>query len=253
VSKESIAVVTSSDGTGQTSIGHKPGDNWVFDESVTAVFEDMLARSVPQLDVMRDLVFQAGCRFIQPGTEIVDLGCSKGDALGSFIDRFKSTNHFTGLEVSPPMLTACRARFDKFIEAGIVDIRDTDLRTTYPASYASLTLCILTLQFVPIEHRQRLLAKAFARTVPGGAFILVEKVMGGDEQMDSLLVDLYYAQKRSMGYSQEDIDRKRLALEGVLVPVTAAWNEDLLRAAGFKRIECFWRFLNFCGWIATAA
>lgn len=27
-------------------------------------------------------------------------------------------------------------------------------------------------------------------------------------------------------------------------------NEDLLRMTGFKKIDCFWRCLNFAGWIA---
>ncbi|MGH3921557.1 MAG: hypothetical protein ACRDS1_01640 [Pseudonocardiaceae bacterium] len=42
-------------------------------------------------------------------------------------------------------------------------------------------------------------------------------------------------------YTQEEIDRKRLSLEGVLVPVTAKWNVEMLRAAGFQQVDCFWR------------
>jgi len=52
-------------------------------------------------------------------------------------------------------------------------------------------------------------------------------------------------------YTTEQIERKRLALEGVLVPVTARWNEDLLRDAGFRQVECFWRWLNFAGWVGV--
>jgi tRNA (cmo5U34)-methyltransferase len=33
--------------------------------------------------------------------------------------------------------------------------------------------------------------------------------------------------------------------------VTAKWNEDLLRDAGFRTVECFWRHLNFAGWVAV--
>lgn len=43
---------------------------------------------------------------------------------------------------------------------------------------------------------------------------------------------------------------KRKSLEGVLVPITAKWNEELLESAGFSQIDCFWRCLNFAGWIA---
>src|SRR5262249_48396189 len=69
--------------------------------------------------------------------------------------------------------------------------------------------------------------------------------------IDGLMVDLYYRLKRENGYTREEIDRKRFALEGVLVPVTARWNEELLRGAGFRQVDYFWRWMNFAGWIAV--
>lgn len=51
--------------------------------------------------------------------------------------------------------------------------------------------------------------------------------------------------------TEEQINAKRKSLEGVLVPITAKWNEDLLKNAGFKSIDCFYRYLNFSGWIAV--
>jgi tRNA (cmo5U34)-methyltransferase len=55
-----------------------PNGRWEFDTDVTDVFDDMLERSIPQYDVMRDVVFQAASKFQQKGTDIVDLGCSRG-------------------------------------------------------------------------------------------------------------------------------------------------------------------------------
>jgi tRNA (cmo5U34)-methyltransferase len=28
------------------------------------------------------------------------------------------------------------------------------------------------------------------------------------------------------------------------------WNEDLLHQEGFASVDCFWRHLNFAGWVA---
>lgn len=39
--------------------------------------------------------------------------------------------------------------------------------------------------------------------------------------------------------------------EGVQVPVTASWNVDLLRSAGFRQIECYWRWCNFAAWVGV--
>lgn len=224
---------------------------WRFDEEVTRVFDDMLARSIPQYDVMRKAVFDVACRFVQPQTDVVDLGCSRGEAIAPLVDRFGAANRFVGVEVSPPMLEALRERFRHYIHAGVVSIQETNLREDYPAVRASVTLSVLTLQFIPIEYRQRVVRRVFKSTVPGGAFILVEKVLGNTADIDEMMVSLYYQMKRNNGYSQEQIERKRLSLEGVLVPVTARWNEELLRMAGFTQIDCFWRWMNFAGWVAV--
>jgi tRNA (cmo5U34)-methyltransferase len=52
------------------------------------------------------------------------------------------------------------------------------------------------------------------------------------------------------GLTREEIERKRLSLEGVLVPVTARWNEELLKTVGFRQVDCCWHWMNFSGWIA---
>jgi len=32
--------------------------------------------------------------------------------------------------------------------------------------------------------------------------------------------------------------------------VTARWNVELLRAAGFSDVDCVWRWHNFAAWLA---
>ena len=56
--------------------------------------------------------------------------------------------------------------------------------------------------------------------------------------------------KKQNGYTEEQIERKRLSLEGVLVPVTSDWNIDLLKQAGFRQVDIFWKWMNFVGYIA---
>ena len=74
---------------------------------------------------------------------------------------------------------------------------------------------------------------------PGGAFIFVEKILC--DTMDDLMVELYYQMKRENGYTDEQIVSKRRSLENVLSPLKPAWNEDMLRTAGFSKIDMFWR------------
>ncbi len=227
-----------------------PAGRWAFDEAVTDAFDDMLRRSIPQHDDMRRVVFDLGSAYVKANTAIVDLGCSRGEALAPFVERFGAGNRHVGVEISEPMLIAARARFAGYMPSGVVAIRRLDLRTAYPPELASLTICILTLQFVPIEYRQALLRRVWKHTIPGGVLILVEKILGATADLDALFVERYLDLKSEHGYSPLEIERKRLSLEGVLVPVTARWNEDLLHNAGFAHVDCFWRWLNFAGWLA---
>lgn len=235
-----------------TSVGHKPAtDKWEFDASVTACFDDMLRRSIPQYDVMRQTVFDLASRYAQPKTAIIDLGCSRGEALAPLIDKFGVYNRHIGVETSPPMLEACRARFKGLIDVGVVEVLDMDLRQKFPPATASVVLSVLTLQFIPINYRQHIVQKAYDHLTPGGCLLLVEKLLGSDATIDKVLTASYANLKAANGYSPDDIDRKALSLEGVLVPVTAAWNEELLKQAGFRHIDCFWRWMNFAGWLAV--
>ena len=228
-----------------------PEGKWAFDAEVTQAFDNMLSRSIPQYEAMRRACFDMACRYVLPGTGIVDLGCSRGEALRPLVECYGAANRYVGVEVSPPMLEAARARFAEEIAEGVVRIEEQDLRREYPAVEASVTLSVLTLQFTPIEYRQRIVSEVWRHTLPGGAFVLVEKVLGASAEIDRALVETYYSLKREQGYSTEEIERKRLSLEGVLVPVTARWNEELLRGAGFREVDCFWRWMNFAGWVAV--
>jgi tRNA (cmo5U34)-methyltransferase len=227
-----------------------PDSPWTFDDSVARVFDNMLERSIPQYEVMRETVAEIACLYAaeQPAPVIVDLGCSRGESLAPLLRRLGPDARFVGVEAAAAMLDEARRLFAGEQRVSIVDV---DLRHEYPDAQASVTISVLTLQFVPIEHRQRLLKSIFDHTLPGGALILVEKVLGATASLDALMVDAHLGMKRRHGYSEEAIDRKRLSLEGVLVPVTASWNAELLRAAGFAEIDCFWRWMNFAGWIAV--
>jgi len=178
------------------------------------------------------------------------MGASRGEAIAALIDKYAMKNRFHLIEISPPMLETLKERFKHFIAINSVAVLDCDLRRDFPPVDASVIQSILTLQFTPIEYRQQILRRVYNSLLPGGIFIIVEKVLGETAEIDEIMVNLYYKMKATNGYNQEQIERKRLSLEGVLVPVTASWNIELLRAAGFRQIDCFWRWMNFAGWMA---
>lgn len=230
-------------------IPHEDG-RWKFDDSVAENFDAMLQSSIPMYQEMRRLCHELGRHFVAPNSTIVDLGASRGEALRPFIEDNEAYKYIA-VEVSKPMREAMRELYGNNPKVWIdnSDLRDMDWDELGECNI-SLILSILTIQFTPIEYRLHILQNIYDAMLPGGAFLFVEKVMGGSATLDKIMVEEYYGMKSRNGYSYEDIKRKRAALEGVLVPMTAAWNEDMLRTVGFKQVDCFYRNLNFAGWIA---
>jgi tRNA (cmo5U34)-methyltransferase len=233
-----------------TNIHEDMGPRWQFTQSVADVFDEMLERSIPQYDVMRSLVTDIAIEFRQQGTDILDIGTSRGEAIKPLVDLYGSSNTYVGVESAPAMAEVFRDRYAHLIDSGIVRFFELDLREELPPCRASVVMSVLTLMFVPINYRQRIIADIFQTLVPGGAFVLVEKVLG-EGRLNDIMIDKYHSLKQQNGYSREEIDRKALALEGVQVPLTASWNEQMLRSAGFTAVDCFWRCWNFAGWVAV--
>lgn len=221
-----------------------PEGKWEFDDKVTECFDDMLERSIPNYETMRKLVTEIGTNFVKLNTAIIDIGCSNGNAIAPFVQKYGLDNEFYMLDTSKPMLEKCRERF------GTTNILEWDITKGLPKCNASLVLSILTLQFTPIEYRHGIIKSIYDTLDEGGALILVEKVLGNTSAIDELYVKKYYEMKSDHLYTQEQIQKKRKSLEGVLVPITAKWNEELLYSTGFKQVDCFWRSLNFAGWVA---
>lgn len=222
-----------------------PKGKWEFDDEVARCFDNMLERSIPGYENMRSLVFAIGRHFAEKGKAIIDIGCSNGNAVLPFVKTF--SNDFVLCDVSESFLNLCKIGFKDYPN---VKILNHDLRNGLPEGKYSLALSILTVQFTPIEYRHMIIQSVYDHLESGGAFIYVEKLLGSTYDIDTILVDEYYDLKKEHQYTQEQIQSKRKSLEGVLVPVTENWNIELLERAGFKKIECFWRYLNFAGWVA---
>lgn len=234
-----------------------PKEKWEFDDAVANCFENMLGRSIPQYDVMRNSVADLAYSIInrdgakKESFTICDLGCSDDLMIQKFLDRFDRAGRYVGIDVSDPMLQKAKYRFLDDIIDRKIKIDYCDLRTDFPEGFFDVVSAVLSVQFTPIEYRQHIIQNVYDHLAgKDGCFIMVEKVLGATDTLNRLFVENYYRMKSDNGYSQEQIERKRLSLEGVLVPVTNDWNVALLKQAGFRQVDVFWRWMNFVGYIA---
>ena len=229
----------------------KPDDKWEFNSGVANCFEDMLQRSIPQYDIMRNSVIYLSAHFLDKTNFcLLDLGCSDGLGTQDFITKYGAHGKYTLVDCSEPMLDKARERYSGWVQTRVVDIMNMDLRKEFPKGVYDIILVELTLMFTPINYRQRIIQNIYDHLKSGGVVFIVEKVLGESALINDLLVEEYHDLKRNNGYSDEQIERKTLALEGVQVPVTNSWNMEMLKQAGFRQIDVFWRWANFVGYIA---
>lgn len=227
------------------------GEKWSFSEDVTKVFDEMLARSIPSYTEMRLAVHRIGGLLLKNDwSQVLDLGASRGEAVDWFIQN-RPAHHYHLVEVSEPMADVLDTRYRDIDTVNVHRINLTQAADFFAhrRNRVSVALSVLTLMFVPIEYRQAVLKQVYDSLEPGGALILVEKMLGATPELNDLLNRAYYEMKAANGYTPEEIDRKRLSLEGVLVPLTEAWNMDMLQRVGFDQIDCFFRSLQFAGFV----
>ena len=221
-----------------------------FGENVAAVFDDMLVRSVPFYQEIQRMIAEMATDFAVEGTNIYDLGCSTGNTLLRLHPVVPKRVRFVGVDYSEEMLKRCREKLTKHGFDRKYELICADLNQEVHIENASMVLMVLTLQFVRPLNRDALVKKALEGLTENGCLVLVEKVLGEDSVFNRLFIRYYYELKKRHGYSVLEVAQKREALENVLVPYKLMENREMLKRAGFRYNDVFFKWYNFCGIVA---
>lgn len=218
-----------------------------FDEKVVRVFDDMVTRSVPYYLQNQELIFSILSAILPKNAKVLDLGCSTANTLLALSKR--DDLELFGLDNSDEMLKRAKIKADdlgvkiNFYNQNIEDI--LSLNESFDA-----IICSYTLHFIRPLLRQELLNKIYKKLNKNGVFILCEKLLYDNKVLQKNIIDIYENYKENQGYSRYEIAQKRAALENVLIPFTYDENVNILKNANFKQIDCFFRWANFCSFIA---
>lgn len=229
----------------------RAAEDFRFDEQVAGAFDDMVDRSVPFYSEIQRMVSELAVDYAEPHSHLCDLGCATGTTLALMDNIVSPDVSFIGVDNSAEMLEKCRAKFEQLHSERSSRFLCHDLREMNLPENLSVVSMLLTLMFVRPVHRREVLSSIFQRLTPGGALILVEKVVCDSSDLNRKFIKFYYDMKRRNGYSELEISQKREALENVLIPYTESENRQILTDAGFSRVEVFFRWYNFCGMVAV--
>ena len=238
----------------QDDVFQRPVDHaadFKFDEAVAAVFDDMVARSVPSYMEIQRMLVELGAYFATAGSNIYDLGCSTATTLAMLHRALSVDARLVGVDASAEMLEQARDKLEVLGIGDAVTLHREDLDRGVTIENASVVLLVLTLMFVRPLNREKLVAGIHAGLNDNGCLLLVEKVLGDGSLFNRLFIERYYAFKRRMGYTELEIAQKREALENVLIPYRLQENRELLLQAGFRQVEVFFKWYNFAGFVAV--
>lgn len=228
---------------------NKLGD-WTFDERVAEVFPDMVQRSIPGYSNIISMIGMLAERFVQPNSQVYDLGCS----LGAATLAVRRNIHVPGCQIiavdnSPAMVERCRRHIDAFRAETPVQVLEADIRDI-PIENASLVVLNFTLQFLEPDARVLLLEKIAQGLKPGGALVLSEKFSFEDAEVGELLFNMHHDFKRANGYSELEISQKRSMLENVMLTDSVETHKTRLKQAGFGHAELWFQCFNFGSLVA---
>lgn len=219
--------------------------DFVFDQAVVDVFEDMIGRSVPGYSTLLSMFPVVSRYFVKANTHCYDLGCSLGAstlAMAQGIDQPGVS--IQAVDNSPAMLDKCKTLLAQHANNVQVSVLESDV-CELPMDNASMVVMNFTLQFIDEKLRMKLIQKICKGLNAGGVFILSEKIKLTDPIEQERQISLHHAFKKANGYSDMEISQKRSALEKVLLPETVEQHISRLKSAGFAEAFVWFQCFNF--------
>jgi len=225
-------------------------EDFVFNERVAEVFDDMLDRSIPFYRHVIEMIARLLEKRLRQGDRVYDLGCSTGTTLLELARRLESLQlKFIGVDNSAAMIRKAVLKAEMYSRKEAISFQEQDIMELEIEGAGAIILNY-TLQFIRPLMREEFLRKINSYLRSGGILLVSEKIICGDPQLNRDFIDFYHQYKRSRGYSELEIAKKREALENVLVPFTILENRELLRSAGFSTVETFFQWFNYASFVA---
>lgn len=221
-----------------------------FTPEVSAVFDDMIRRSVPLYEENLKMTANLANTFCPPGALIYDLGSATGAVAAALCDRFNQKGfHYIGIDNSEAMVEKGARQAKGAPKNANIEFVCGDIET-HSYKPADLMVAAYTFQFIAPSNRGALLKKVYEALKPGGVFLFSEKVTEESGEISRAFVELHLEMKKGQGYSELEISQKRDSLENVLVPFETSRNLEILKEAGFHSAAIYFKWHNFASFIA---
>ncbi len=215
--------------------------NWTFESAAVAKrFEAHVREQLPWYEMLTASVVHIAAHYLPKYGLVYDIGASTGNtarALSPILWDRKAK--LVAIEQSREM---AKMFFPPHMPFDFTLLIEDALDLTYEPF--DVGICLLTLMFMPVASRRSFLARLVSKLKPGGALIVVDKVLTTDAYPSVVLRRLAMKWKLDAGAKAEEIVAKELSLGGVQRPIDVR----ILP----KNATQFFQFGEFAGWIIEA-
>ena len=132
-----------------------------FDDTVAAVFPDMIQRSVPGYSNIIAMTGLIAARHAQDNTRCYDLGCSLGASTLAMASQLKNRPlQFIAIDNSEPMLARCKNNISAVTDTANIRLICDNLQDIVIEN-ASMVVMNFTLQFIPLTERDAVIQNIY--------------------------------------------------------------------------------------------
>jgi len=204
-------------------------------------FDKHIDLSIPNYSHLSEIIESVSQYFIYRDSFVYDIGCSTGTLIKNLsLKTDDKSIKFIGIDISENLLPPS----DKILNFVYQDLESLG----FSLSNCSLVTSVFTLQFIHPQSRERIIETVYSSLIPGGAFIIAEKIYSESGKAQDIMNFAHYDYK-SKSFTEAEILGKQKQLRRIMKPRTQEENESELLKAGFKTVELFFKTLNFCAWL----
>jgi tRNA (cmo5U34)-methyltransferase len=208
----------------------------LFDFNKINDFDDHINKSIPNYDLLVEMIKSMSEYFYTPNSSIYDLGCSTGKLLKSLTFNCKKYG-YDNSKLLPENSEVDNLYFENH-----------DLNQKFPINTACLVYSIFTMQFLDPMKRKQYLTQIYEGMIPGGCLFITEKIYQEQGISQEIFSFSHYDYKLKQ-FTGNEILKKEKDLRYNMKPLHDTELSHLLKSCGFKVVTPFWQMFNFKGYI----
>ncbi len=220
---------------------------WSFNNNVSKIFDKHVRQSIPLYDHFHKQVAKISEFYCKDQSVIYDLGCSTGNFIKELCKINKINLNLFAVDESQKMIELAKIKLKKENKKKVVFICTDIFDLKFKKS--DLIVCSLMLPFFVRKKQEILIKKIYKSLNKGGAAIFLNKSISKFSHFENIFNQLYSDFKLKQNISPEDILKKTRSLRSVHTLNTIEDDFSMFKKVGFKKIDLFFKYLNFSGFI----